>query len=100
MTYATTTDLKILRKNPKDFTWGVIIEFYDFGPYTICKFKRSSTNKETNEGHQYHIWVNEKDLHISYDTLDQAIVGAVAHNNLEANEARWMTSATCKLLKI
>jgi hypothetical protein len=95
MSYVKTTDLKILRKHPNYFTWGAITEFYDFGPYTICKFKRPS-----DEDCSYHIWVNGKDLHISYGTLDQAIIAAVAHNNLEENEARWMTIASCKLLGI
>lgn len=70
-----TTDISILRSLPRAFTWGPISTIYEVGPYTIAKY----TNKKGET--LYHAWVEGKDTHHSYESLDAALVGAIAYRH-------------------
>lgn len=70
-----TTDISILRSLPRAFAWGPISTIYEVGPYTIAKY---TSNKG---GTFFHTWVDEEDTQQSYESLDAALVGAIAYRH-------------------
>jgi hypothetical protein len=91
----TTTDLNVIRNNPRRFTWGQVAKIHDIGPYTIVEFVRHDSTEVC-----FHLYVDGKDECSSCSTLDGALVLAIARKHLEANEARFMAMAATKLLGI
>lgn len=91
----TTTDLEIIRKSPRRFTWGKIDKIHDIGPYTIVEYTDKSTKCPT-----FHVYVDGKCTGTSTTTFDGALLIAIGRKNLEANEARWMSIAAGKLLGV
>jgi hypothetical protein len=79
-----TTDLALIKEgNP--FCWGKSIHLYEVGEYAILSFYRWKTDGCTVLSGQpdknkidFHVWINGHDTSHSFDTLDEALVGAVA----------------------
>lgn len=91
----TSTDLVILRKQPKRFTWGKIRKFHDVDVYTVVEY----LNREGEL--RFHVYVNGRCTNNSTYTLDGALVLAIGFNRLgRTSEADYMARAACKLLGV
>lgn len=81
-----TTDLEKLKNSQEPFTWGRIIHIQEIGPYAIASFHPWQVNGSTvltgqpnkDEIH-YHTWVDGKDCHSSYNSLDEALAACIAY---------------------
>jgi hypothetical protein len=80
-----TTNIQEL-KNFAQFTWGKILKIEDIGPYTIatfCPWKRDGSTVCTGDPDHaeinYHVWVDGKDCHESFESLDAALAGCIAY---------------------
>lgn len=84
-----TTSLEIIRWVPARFTWGVVQKIHEIGRYTIVEhLRRPARNGPQETEVAFHLYVDGKDMSTSAATLDRALLTAVAHGNLECNDAR------------
>lgn len=74
-----TTDLVTIREQPGRFTWGTIKEIVDIGPYTFIQY-------ETEERVLWHVYVEGKDACRGGESLEQAMVVAIAVRNGHRND--------------
>ena len=75
----TSTDLHEVKDNSVEFTWGEIIKFYEIEEYTIASY--NTDNKQKKKTVEFHAWVDKKDTCRSYNSLEEAIVGAIAYKH-------------------
>ena len=90
-----TEDLALVRETPSLFIWGRIKKIHDVGSYTLVEYVN-----DHNETTLFHIYVNGKNTSNGAHTLEAAMLFAMAWNHLEANEARYMARAACKLFEL
>lgn len=99
-----TTNLEIIRHSPRRFTWGTVTRFHEVGPrYMIVEYERRPVGNETlteREKVAFHVYVDGRDTSSSTNTLEDALIYAIAFGKLEINEARWMSIAAAKLLGV
>lgn len=89
-----TTDLDIVRKNPRLFTWGTVVKIHDVGSsYTVIEYQH---HRDT----RFHVYVDGQCTSNSCHTLEGALLLAIGRKHLEVNEARFMAMAATKLLGI
>ncbi len=101
-----TTDLKVIRVNPRRFTWGRIGQIHDIGyappegvsPYTIVEYL--PWGRLEADGANFHVYVDGKDQSVGSRSLEGAILIAIARRNLEANKGRFMAQAAAVLLGV
>ena len=73
------------------FPWGAIRTIHSVGDIQVVEFERdcsnlSSIEARVNHGQvQYHAYVNHRDTHDSYNSLDSALVGAIAYKRRGPN---------------
>lgn len=79
-----TTDINKIKAGA-GFAWGAVMEIIDVGPYTIVShrpWKVSGSNVLTGtadpDKNHYHGWINGKDAHQGWETLDEALAGLIA----------------------
>ena len=90
----TTTDLEVIRTNPKRYTWGRVVKIHDIGVYTFVEYERAG---ETSFG----IYVDGRCLSYSAGTLERAMVLAISRKfNPEVNTARHMAYAAYRVLNL
>lgn len=78
-----TTDLKTVRRYPKRFSWGKVTQILDVGPdYTIVVYR------DEDQKTQYHPYVKGEDTSTSCDSLDEALIIAMAENHKTMDMAR------------
>jgi len=70
-------------KKTGEFTWGKLVAWHEIGPYTLLeyhphKFKdnRAIHNEYTDEV-SFHGWIDGKDIHESWPTLETGIIGLI-----------------------
>ena len=75
----------------KKFPWGFVIEFMEIGPYYVRAFhpKKLEDNRgvgvnDTDVTH-YHGYIDGKDCHESWLTLDDALAGMIVRRNVGLN---------------
>ncbi len=71
----TSTDLHEVKNNLVEFTWGEVIKFYEIEEYTIASFYQKSGNTKEL---LFHAWVDKKSVDTNFNSLEKAIVGAIA----------------------
>lgn len=77
------------------FPWGPIDQVHEVGPYQIVEYRRDMSNfagsDYSEHGRvQFHPFIDGKDTSRSFDTLDAALVGAVAYRHEGPNgSADW-----------
>ena len=72
-----TTDLEVIRRYPRRFTWGPVTAMHDVGRYSLLEF-------EDAEGRRaWHVYVDGKDTHRSGSTLESAMLTAIAFSKFE-----------------
>ena len=74
------------------FTWGKVIEVHEIGEYSIVEYndeKRGVIGEEKEHENviKFHPYINGIDTNHSYDSLDAAIVGAIA-NKLDGSNSQ------------
>lgn len=89
----TTTALSKVRDNRSSYTWGEIRKFHEIGRYTIIEYKHRDENKTL-----FAVYVDGEDQSQSCETLDQAIIAAVASAHVSNSGA--MALAACKILNL
>lgn len=82
-----TTDLETIRKYPRRFTWGKVVQIHDIGPYAIVE-------SEDDKGeHGFHVYVGGANTNRWELSLDAALLTAIAHRAFEnkntAGQATW-----------
>lgn len=68
------------QKEVNDFFWGFVIKVHSIGEYDIFEYE----DKTNVDKIMFHPYVNGKDTHNSFQTLDEAIVFSIAivHNGI------------------
>lgn len=79
--------------NEMEFSWGTVVKTHCIGKYQIIEYKDDRDNSIC-----YSIYINFKGIGCSYNTLDTALIGVIAHNSLEVNTAHYATSFILKML--
>ena len=67
-----------------DFGWGQILKVHEIGEYQIVefdKFELNSVPRKTTGEIRFQPFINERDTSHTFDTLDEAIIFAIARNN-------------------
>jgi len=102
MRIQTTTELETIRKDPRRFTWGQVVQIHDLGRYTFVEYLKKNYEKESEFDDQpsFHVYVDGKTTNNSCDSLESAMVLAIARGKMEPNSGGWMAQAACKLLGI
>ena len=86
----TTTDLNVLRERPDLYVWGEIIKIHDVGRYAIVEHDDyPASNAKRPSQRTFAIYVDGENRCTSADSMDKALLLAVAFGNLEVNAARW-----------
>jgi hypothetical protein len=97
----TTTDLATIRDNPELFTWGTIQGIHDLGRYTLVSYTYHRKAEDDGPIHRWHIYVDGKGTSTSADSLESALIQAIAIWNLGWGQpAMSMAGAACKLLEV
>lgn len=100
---AKTTDLEVIRKTPSMFTWGVVQDIYDVGPYTVVEACRPSHTVgeavSSTPRKDFHCYVDGKSLSRSAPTLESALIICFAFKLLgKEQQTDYMAQAAYKLL--
>ncbi|MFA7157467.1 MAG: hypothetical protein WC123_07250 [Bacilli bacterium] len=75
-----------------EFNWGIVIKTHVIGEYQIIEY--------TDKGEiRFHPYINFKSLYAAFTSLDTALIGIIAANSLEVNEARYATTCILRILK-
>ena len=85
---------KSLDKLIEKFPWGDIIKIHMIGNYQIIEF--IDYEKEIS----FKPYIDCKDCHCSYPSLDTALISALCNNTLEHDEAIYAVRHICKILEI
>lgn len=76
----------------KKWSWGGAPVVHEIGPYSIVEYVYGN-----NSVVSFHPYVNGKDTHSSYATLDMAILAAMdeRHNGCAMNSRMWEAAWRC-----
>lgn len=83
----TTTNLNIIRRAPRHFTWGEVVAVHDIGPYSLVEFHPHvfedgrGTDKVDYDATEFHGYVNGESISQSFGSLDAAMAGVIAYRN-------------------
>ncbi len=90
-----TTDLAKVRKNPLNFTWGLVRKIHDIGDYTFIEYL------DSDDAVSFHVYVKGLSTNQSVGSLDKAFLFAIAHAQLGfGSNASYMALACSKLLNL
>lgn len=67
-----------------EFVWGKVVKVLEIGLYTIILYYPYLKGREKGVAwatNRYHLYINGKDTSRTFQSLDQALVGAVAIQN-------------------
>jgi hypothetical protein len=70
----------------QEFPWGPIDQVHEIGPYQIVEYRhdmsRTTARDYSDHGRgQFHPFIDGKDTSQSFDSLDAALVGAIAYRH-------------------
>ena len=82
--------IQYIRQN---FSWGDVIQVHIIGEYQIIE------HMDTDGVIRFHPYINFRDYHNTYSSLDIALIGIITGNSLEVNEARYATTCILRILK-
>jgi hypothetical protein len=81
-------------KHTGKFVWGEPTQWHKIGPYTILEFHPWKTKGHTiitgepdTREKEFHGWIDGKDNHESWPTLETAIIGLIATKYTGINNA-------------
>lgn len=93
-----TTDLDIIRKDPRRFTWGRVIKIEDLGPYTFVHYVNMDSGLEEK---LIHLYVDGKNTNCSSKTLDAALLTCLAFHNCDSiMEGAWAAKMAARVLNV
>lgn len=90
---ASSTDLHVIRIQPKRYTWGEITKIHDVGDYTVVEYTH---NGET----LFAPYVEGRDLGNSASTLEEALLLAIAGKHLTQSAIAGRAEAAAVLLGV
>lgn len=61
-----------------NFTWGHVVTVHEIGEYQIVEYREGPTNMSKGGNTMFHPYIDNKDTNCSCDTLDEALVKAIA----------------------
>lgn len=94
-----TTELAVIRKDPSLFTWGIIHNIYDVGPYTVVEALSKRQREELVGKTHFHCYVDGASLSRSAPTLESALLVCFAFKLLgKEQQTDYMAQAAFKLL--
>jgi hypothetical protein len=99
----TTTDLEVIRSQPRRHTWGPVTKIHDVGRYSIVEYlSADSINPANDDRTLYAVYVDGKNVNISDPVFEQALLFAIAFGASTdgATEAGAMARAAAKVLGI
>ncbi len=82
--------IQYIRQN---FSWGDVIQVHIISEYQIIE------HMDTDGVIRFHPYINFRDYHNTYSSLDIALIGVIAGNSLKVNEARYATTCILRILK-
>jgi hypothetical protein len=69
----------------RDFTWGRVLRVHEIGEYEIVEFEPRRAGNQREEDFdpspRFHAFIDGKDTHHSYNTLDRALAGVIAYKH-------------------
>jgi hypothetical protein len=71
----------------KPYPWGKLVEIHEIGEYIIVEYKSNvyrnsqAVHTEHEEKSTWHPYTNAKDTSCSFESLDAALVGAIARKH-------------------
>jgi hypothetical protein len=80
--------LAIARGRDPNFSWGRLVELSAIGKYTVGKYYPWSPASQRVSYEQtplWHGWVNGLDAHVSWPTLETAIIGLIVFDKEGSN---------------
>ena len=89
-----TTDLTVVRLAPHAFTWGTVRKIHDVGPYCLVEYE------DRDQEIRFHVYVDGRSTSNSCETMDEALLYAIAYSHLEINDAGHMARAATRLFNI
>jgi hypothetical protein len=72
-----TTDLKLVKKYPRKFTWGRVIAFHHIGRYDFIEYE-GRWNGKLSGTLSFHVYVDGESTSEGACTLEQALLVAIA----------------------
>jgi len=78
----------------EDFPWGKVVKTLCIGEYQIIEYKRS------DYVNAFHVYIDFESTSSSYETLDHALIGAIARKNLEVNESSYAVTFISRMLEV
>jgi len=75
----------------QEFGWGRVIKTHVIGNYQIIEYN-------DQEKTRFNPFINFKNCHTSFISLDNALIGVIAENSIEKNEARYAITFILKML--
>lgn len=87
---------------PNKFVWGKIKEHHQIGPYNFIEYWPWNGRLTWDEKGPtvFHIYVDEKDTSIGTNSLDGALMAAVAYKRLGSSEGRASAPFLARCLKL
>lgn len=91
----TSTDLAVIRRTPRLFTWGAVQKIHDVDGYALIE--AIDKNGETT----FHVYVDGEDQRTGTRTFDGGLVLAISiKNNGSSQYGHSMAQAACKVLGV
>lgn len=76
----TTTDLKIIRKNPKQHTWGPVLQIIDIEQYTLVFYhERLPNSTDLTDTYSWAVYVDGVSTKSGAKSLEGALLVAIAY---------------------
>jgi len=81
-------------KNTGKFTWGQPVKWHEIGPYTLLEYHQhdydafSGTSGKFSKEVSFHGWIEGKDTHESWPSLETGIIGLIARKYVGLNNNR------------
>lgn len=96
------SELEDIRARRTRFPWGRVLALHDVGAFTIVEYEArpADNNPDKTRYVKFHVYVAGEDKHESFNTLEDALVGAVAYAlNRNVNVARQAAHFATKILR-
>jgi hypothetical protein len=78
-----------IQGSPRNFVWGDVRKVHDIAEYSIIEYIDNSdidiyTDTSDSES-MFHVYINGDDTNISYESLDEALLGCLERKYLGLN---------------
>lgn len=96
-----TTELRVLRKHPNQYTWGSIINIIDLDRYTFVLYRERKLNSdEITDNRLYTVYVDGIDRGLGAKSLEEAMILGIAATNPDNHQPHHAAMYACRLLGV